>query len=597
MHKSDKSSKKHTVLRLGNYLKPHAGIMLLIIATVAIASVADILVPKVLAMATNELAYNFLNINFGLILTVLAICLALYVLSAAFQFVSDYSAAKMTQTVVYTLRKDMKAKLDKLPIKYFDNNSRGDLISRVTNDIETIANTLREGISQIIYSVVTIVGVLVLMFVTNVWMTLVTIITVPIIVLLSAIIAKQSKKMFARNQKELGILNGQIEEIYGGHQVVKLYGMEGESAADFAAINKRLQDAGYKAQGISGMIMPMLNFVGYLSYIGLVVLGGYLVGGANVPASQRIKIGDIQQFMMYRNRFMQPLNQIANIANVIQSTIAAAERVFEIFDAEEEENVGVKEMDTAAAKGKVVFENVNFGYDKDRPLITNLNLEVDAGDMVAIVGPTGAGKTTIVNLLMRFYDIDSGHIYIDGTDITEYTRNDLRRIIGMVLQDTWLYTGSIGDNIAYGRVGSTREDVIDAAKKAHVNHYIETTEEGYDTLINEESSNISQGQKQLLTIARAILSDSKILILDEATSSVDTRTEQYIQNAMTAMMKGRTSFVIAHRLSTIKNAAKILVMRDGQVVEQGNHKELIAKNGFYAELYNAQLNYVADQKD
>lgn len=581
---------KATVKRLLNYLKPQKKILLIVMAMAILSAIADIFIPKVLALATNEIAYNFANINFGYLLKVLACCLVLYLLSASFLFISNFSAAKMTQQVVYNLRSDMKLKLDKLPISYFDNSSRGDVLSRVTNDIDTIAGTLQESLTQLIFAFVTITGVLIMMLVTNIWMTLVTIATVPILLLITMIVATKSKKLFAKQQKELGVLNGHVEEMYGGHQVIKLYGREDESQATFAIINNRLADAGFKAQGMSSIIMPLMNFVGNLAYIGLCVLGGSLVGKPNLGIGNVFTIGTIQEFFMYRNKFTQPINQLANITNIIQSTIVASERVFEIFDAEEEINVENKEIDHVNAQGNVEFEDVSFSYNKDVELIADLNLVVNSGESVAIVGPTGAGKTTLVNLLMRFYDIDKGRIIIDGVDINDYSRNELRELFAMVLQDTWLFTGTIRDNIAYGLENATDEDVMNAAKSAHAHHFIMATADGYNTVINEEAGNISQGQKQLLTIARAILKNSKVLILDEATSSVDTRTEQYIQTAMTQMMEGKTSFVIAHRLSTIKSASKILVMNNGHVVEQGNHEELLKKGGFYAELYNAQLN-------
>ncbi|TDT63269.1 ABC transporter ATP-binding protein [Fonticella tunisiensis] len=523
------------------------------------------------------------KIDFKYIGNIVLILIGLYIVSAAFNYIQQYIMAGVAQKTVFDMRRDVNEKLNRLPLKYFDSRTHGEILSRVTNDLDTVAATLQQSLTQLITSVVTIVGIIIMMLTISPILTLVTIVTLPLSVLVTMAIAKKSQKLFAKQQKILGELNGHVEEMYTGHRIVKAFGHEERAINKFNEINERLYSVGWKAQFISGIIMPMMNFINNIGYVLVSVVGGIFV------TKGRINIGDIQAFIQYSRQFGQPIVQTANIANILQSTVAAAERVFEILDEVEEipdkEDAKVIEF----PKGGVRFENVTFGYKETVKLMENINIDVKPGQMIAIVGPTGAGKTTLVNLLMRFYEIQGGRITIDGVDIRDLRRGDLRRMFGMVLQDTWLFTGSIKDNIAYGRKGATFEEVVRAAKAAHADHFIRTLPEGYDTILNEEASNISQGQKQLLTIARAILADPVILILDEATSSVDTRTEVQIQRAMANLMKGRTSFVIAHRLSTIRDADLILVMNNGKIIEQGNHRELLEKGGFYADLYNSQF--------
>ncbi|MFB7642840.1 ABC transporter ATP-binding protein, partial [Peribacillus butanolivorans] len=482
---------------------------------------------------------------------------------------------------VYDLREDVNKKLEKLPLKYFEGRPNGETLSRMTNDIDTIGSTLQQSLTQFITSIVTILGIIIMMLSISPLLTLISIVSLPLSIFAIRPILKRSQKHFADQQRTLGQLNGHIEEMYTGHQVVKAFGHEKKASAQFVLVNEELYKAGSKAQFISGIIMPMMLFIGNLSYVLISVVGGILV------TQRSISIGDIQAFITYSKQFTQPITQTANIANIIQSTVAAAERVFELLDEEEE----MKEKTTASimrANGDVTFEHVDFGYGEDL-LIKDMNIDVLSGQTVAIVGPTGAGKTTMINLLMRFYELNGGKIKIDGLDTRNMSRNDLRKNFGMVLQDTWLFNGTIKDNIAYGKNGATDEEIFAAARTAHADHFIRTLPDGYETVLNEEASNISQGQKQLLTIARAVLADPPIMILDEATSSVDTRTEVFIQKAMRRLMEGRTSFVIAHRLSTIKDADLILVMDQGKVIEQGTHLELLEVNGFYADLYNSQF--------
>lgn len=527
------------------------------------------------------------TIDFNSIGKILLFVLGLYALSSIFYYIQGYIMAGITQKTIFRLRKDVSTKLDRLPMKYFDQNTHGEILSKVTNDIDTISNTLQQSLTQIIMSIVTVVGIVVMMLTISFWLTLITFLTLPLSALITAFIAKFSQKEFKINQEQLGKLNSHVEEMYSGHKVIKSLNQEQPSIAKFEVINNKLYRASWRSQFISGVIMPLLFFVSNIGYVGVAVVGGLLTSGG------LLSIGSIQAFMQYSRAFNQPITDIAGIFNTLQSTAAAAERVFLLLDEEEEvkEVVDAKTLDHV--EGAVKFENVFFSYRPDKPLIENMNLEVKAGDTVAIVGPTGAGKTTLVNLLMRFYELGSGAIYIDGNNITSLRRSELRKQFGMVLQDTWLFNGSIKDNIAYGRQGSSFEDVISASKVANVDHFVRTLPQGYDTVINEEANNISAGQKQLLTIARAVLSNPPILILDEATSSVDTRTEVLIQKAMLNIMRGRTSFVIAHRLSTIKNADLILVMNDGSIVEQGTHKDLLKQKGFYYNLYNSQF----DNKD
>ncbi|QGU94358.1 ATP-binding cassette domain-containing protein [Clostridium bovifaecis] len=543
------------------------------------------------------------KIDFDYIGRIIIILIALYLISALFGYIQQYIMAGVAQNTVFDMRKDVNEKLNRLPLKYFDSRTHGEVLSRVTNDLDTVAATLQQSLTQLITSVVTIVGIIVMMLTISPWLTLVTFITLPLSVLVTAGVAKKSQKYFKDQQKILGELNGHVEEMYTGHKIVKVFGREEKSIEDFNEINERLYNVGWKAQFISGIIMPMMNFVNNIGYVLVCVIGGVFV------TKGRMDVGGVQAFIQYSRQFGQPIVQTANIVNILQSTVAAAERVFEILDEVEEipdkedakiidfVSNEIKEKDKSnnklktigELKGEVVFEHVKFGYKETVTLMEDMHINVHQGQTIAIVGPTGAGKTTLVNLLMRFYEIQGGRITVDGVDIKDFKRGDLRSMFGMVLQDTWLFNGSIKDNIAYSRKNASFEEIVEAAKAAHADHFIRTLPEGYNTVLNEEASNISQGQKQLLTIARVILADPSILILDEATSSVDTRTEVQIQKAMNNLMKGRTSFVIAHRLSTIRDADLILVMNNGSIIEQGNHKELLEKDGFYADLYNSQF--------
>ncbi|CAM2851479.1 ABC transporter ATP-binding protein [Hathewaya histolytica] len=583
---------KGTLKRLLGYLKHFKFQLGLVVLMAILSTTFTVISPDIMGKVTDKLLQGVFmkmknvpgaKIDFGYIKNILVLLIVLYVTSAIFSYIQQYIMAGIAQKTVFNMRTDVNEKLARLPLKYFDSHTHGEILSRVTNDVDNISTTLQQSITQLITSVVTLIGIIIMMLRISPLMTLICFITIPLSVIVTKNIATRSQKFFAKQQKELGELNGHIEEMYTGHKIIKAFGREEESIDEFDKINKKLYESNWKAQFISGIIMPLMTFINNIGYVFVCVVGGILV------TKRRLNIGNIQAFIMYSKQFTQPIVQTANIANIIQSTVASAERVFELLDEEEQipdkENSKVIEL----PKGEVKFENVEFGYKKGETLIDNMNIDVKKGQTIAIVGPTGAGKTTIINLLMRFYEIDSGRITVDGIDIRDIKRGDLRNMFGMVLQDTWLFSGTIRENIAYGREGATEEDVINAAKLAHADHFIRTLPDGYDTLINEEASNISQGQKQLLTIARAILANPSILILDEATSSVDTRTELYIQNAMAELMKGRTSFVIAHRLSTIRDADLILVMNRGTVIEQGNHEELLRKDGFYADLYNSQF--------
>jgi len=531
---------------------------------------------------TEFQAASQLKIDFDKVAQILLWVLILYAISGLLSFIMNWIMAKTSQQIVYDMRRQVDEKLSRLPLKYFDSRTHGEILSRVTNDIDTVSTTLSQGLTQVITSVTMVVGIVVMMFTISWLITLVCLLVLPLSFILVQLIVKRSQKYFRGQQKELGHINGHVEEMYGGHLVVKAFGKETESVEKFDEMNERLYAVGWKAQFLSGIMMPAVNFISNLSYVAVCVVGGVMV------INGQITVGDVQAFIQYSRRFTQPITQVAQIANVLQSTVAAAERVFEVLD-EPEMPADSHENAIEYPKGSVRFEHVNFGYNPDVTVIKDMSLDVKPGDVIAIVGPTGAGKTTLVNLLMRFYDVDSGRIFVDGVDIRTLPRDALRRQFGMVLQDTWLFGGTIRENIRYGREGATDEDIYRAAKMAHADHFIRTLPLGYDTVLNEEASNISQGQRQLITIARALLADPPILILDEATSSVDTRTEAYIQNAMIELMKGRTNFVIAHRLSTIKNASTILVMNDGRIIEQGNHAALMEQNGFYADLYNSQF--------
>ncbi|WP_336762749.1 ABC transporter ATP-binding protein [Paenibacillus sp. USHLN196] len=583
---------KGTLRRLIQYLQPHRYRLLGVLIAAILSTVFSIISPKVMAEGTDILSQGAIailqgvqgaGIDFPALIKVLYLLVGLYLFSAAFMYLQQYLMAGVAQRVVYDMREQISEKVGRLPLKYFDSRTHGETLSRATNDVDNISNTLQQSLAQFITSVVTIVGVIIMMLTISPWMTLITILTLPLSVVVVMLVASRSQKHFAGQQKSLGELNGHVEEMYTGHKVVKAFGREEESVQQFEKVNEELYESGWKAQFISGIIMPLMSFVGNLGYVLICVVGGiFVTRGA-------ISIGDILAFTQYSRQFTQPINQIANISNIIQSTIASAERVFELLDEEEEVPESKQPVQLQQPKGAVAFQGVNFGYKENELLIRNMNIDVKPGQTVAIVGPTGAGKTTLINLLMRFYEIQDGQITIDGVNIQDMERGKLRSLFGMVLQDTWLFNGTIRDNIAYGREGATEEDVFKAADAAHADHFIRTLPDGYDTVLNEEASNISQGQKQLLTIARAILANPAILILDEATSSVDTRTEVFIQKAMNDLMKDRTSFVIAHRLSTIRGADLILVMDHGNVIEQGNHDELMASQGFYADLYNSQF--------
>ncbi|TCJ01294.1 ABC transporter ATP-binding protein [Cytobacillus praedii] len=581
---------KGTLKRLIGYLKPRRYQLAAVFVAAILSTIFMIAGPKIMGTAITELfegAYGKFQgipgaaINFTKIGQILLILAGLYVFSSLFSYLQQYIMSSVAQKTVYDLREDVNEKLGRLPLKYFDGRSNGETLSRVTNDIDTIGSTLQQSLTQFITSIVTIVGIIIMMLSISPILTLIAVISLPVSMFAIGPILKRSQKHFADQQRTLGQLNGHIEEMYTGHQVVKAFGHEKKALEQFDAVNEELYTAGRKAQFISGIIMPIMFFIGNISYVIISVVGGILV------TQKAITIGDIQAFITYSKQFTQPITQTANIANIIQATVAAAERVFELLD-EEEEKKEVTTESLSRAQGAVTFEHVDFGYGEDL-LIKDMNINVEPGQTVAIVGPTGAGKTTMINLLMRFYELNGGKIKIDGLDTRNMSRRDLRKSFGMVLQDTWLFNGTIKDNLAYGKDGATDDEIFAAARAAHADHFIRTLPDGYETVLNEEASNISQGQKQLLTIARAILADPPIMILDEATSSVDTRTEIFIQQAMNRLLEGRTSFVIAHRLSTIKDADLILVMKEGKVIEQGTHLELLEENGFYADLYNSQF--------
>ncbi|WP_088227998.1 ABC transporter ATP-binding protein [Desulfosporosinus sp. FKB] len=577
---------KGTLHRLLGYLKPQRLKLSFVVVFAILSTVFSIVGPKIMGQATTIMFDGIMNggkINFDAIWRIVLTLIVLYLLSSLFSYAQQYIMAGVAQKIVYNLRKDVDEKLTLLPLRFFDARTHGEILSRVTNDVDNIANTLQQSLTQLITSVVTIIGVIVMMLTISPLLTLIVLLTLPLYILVTSMIAKHSQRFFAAQQKSLGELNGHVEEMFTGHVIIKAFGHERKSIETFKEINDRLYDAGWKAQFISGIIMPLMRFVSNLGYVIVSVVGGIFV------THGRINIGDVQAFIQYSRQFTMPIVQTANIANIIQSTVASAERVFELLDEVEEIPDSEDAKVIPFPQGNVSFENVDFSYKEQEPLITKMNIDVREGNTIAIVGPTGAGKTTLVNLLMRFYDVDKGKITVDGVDIRDIKRGELRNIFGMVLQDTWLFNGTILENIAYGREGASEEDVIMAAKAAHADHFIKTLPDGYMTILNEEASNISQGQKQLLTIARAILADPAILILDEATSSVDSRTEVYIQKAMTELMKGRTSFVIAHRLSTIRDADVILVMNNGRIIEMGNHGELLEQKGFYADLYNSQF--------
>lgn len=523
------------------------------------------------------------GIDFEALGKILLTLIALYVLSAVFSFVQGWFMTGISNKVTYSFRREISEKIHRMPMNYFDTTSHGEILSRVTNDVDTVSVSLNQSLTNLITSVVSIVGVLIMMLRISVSMTLLALLILPISGLVISKVVKKSQKFFSQQQEYLGHVNGQVEEVYGGHTIVKAFNKEEEFIQEFDQKNNKLYESAWKSQFLSGLMMPIMQFIGNLGYVGVAILGGYLA------INGKIKVGQIQSFFQYIRNFTQPIAQLSQVANMFQSTAAAAERVFEFLSADEEVQTVENPVSIEGLNGNVEFKNVHFGYNPDKIIINDFNASIHHGQKIAIVGPTGAGKTTMVKLLMRFYDINSGEILIDGNNIQDFDRNELRKLFGMVLQDTWLFNGTIMENIRYSKLDATDEEVIKAAKAAHVHHFISTLPDGYQMVLNEEASNVSQGQKQLLTIARAILADPKILILDEATSSVDTRTEILIQKAMDTLMKGRTSFIIAHRLSTIRDADLILVMNEGDIVEQGNHEELLAKGGFYAKLYNSQF--------
>ena len=583
---------KVSMRRLLRYLKPRAGSLIVVLLMAILGTVFAIFAPRIMGNATTRIFEGLkgimthapgAGIDFGFIGRTAVLLIGLYSISALFMYVQQFIMAGVAQKTVYDMRRDVKDKLTRLPLKFYDGRTHGEIMSRFTNDMDNIATTLQQSLTQLITSAVTILGVIIMMLTISPLLTLITIVVLPLSFIMTRFIAPRSQKHFKEQWKHLGSLNGHVEEMYTGHSIVKAFGRERKSIEKFNDTNEKLYQASWRAQFVSGLLFPLMTFINNIGYVAVAVAGGVMVTRNAIP------IGDILAFIQYSRQFSMPIAQVANIANVLQSTVASAERVFELLDEQEETADAPDARELSSPRGEVRFENVRFSYKEDVPLIQGMNLDVREGETVAIVGPTGAGKTTLVNLLMRFYDTQGGRITIDGRDIRDVPRGNLRRTFGMVLQDTWLFNGSIRDNIAYGRDDASDEEVRQAAIAAHADHFIRTLPDGYQTVLNEEASNISQGQRQLLTIARAVLIDPAILILDEATSSVDTRTEVLIQKAMATLMKGRTSFVIAHRLSTIRDAKLILVMNRGAIIETGTHKELLARGGFYAELYNSQF--------
>ena len=585
---------KGTIRKLMGYLSRYKIALVFVVIFAIGSTIFNIVGPKVLGKATTEI-YNGLiskvsggsGIDFTKIGHIMIILLALYIASALFSFIQGYIMTGISQKLTYRLRKEISEKIDRLPMNYFDKMTHGEILSRITNDVDTLSQSLNQSATQLITSVTTIIGVLVMMLSISPLMTIIALLILPVSMLFISLIVKRSQKYFKNQQEYLGHVNGQVEEIYGGLNIVKAFNKEEDVIETFDRDNDMLYQSAWKSQFLSGIMMPIMSFVGNLGYVAVVIFGGYLT----IKGS--IEVGDIQSFIQYVRQFTQPIQQVAQVTNMLQSTAAAAERVFEFLEEEEEIQTQENVVPVESLESRVEFDHVKFGYNPDHVIIHDFSAKVEPGQKIAIVGPTGAGKTTMVKLLMRFYELNGGSIKVDGHDIRDFKRGDIRQIFGMVLQDTWLFKGSIEDNIRYGKLDATHEDVVAAAKAARVHRFVQTLPGGYDMELNEEASNVSQGQKQLLTIARAILADPKILILDEATSSVDTRTEVQIQKAMDTLMEGRTSFIIAHRLSTIRNADMILVMKDGDIVEHGNHDELLAKGGFYADLYNSQFEETA----
>ncbi len=577
------------------YLSKYKIALTIVILFAVGSTIFSIVGPKILGNATTEIFNGIVSklsggsgIDFGKIASILLTLLTLYIISAVFSLIQGFTMTGVSQKLTYKLRNDIAKKINHLPMRYFDKRTNGEVLSIITNDIDTLSQNLNQSITQIITSICTLIGILIMMISISWEMTLVSIIILPVTIFVVKNVVGRSQKYFTAQQDYLAQVNGQVEEIYGGHTIVKAFNGEEQAINEFEKANKKLYESGWKSQFISGLMHPIMNFIGNVGYVAVSILGGYLA------IKGKITVGNIQSFIQYNKQFTQPINQIAQVSAMLQSMVAAAERVFEFLEEDEEVENIEKTANIENVKGNVEFDHVQFGYDEDRIIINDFNAKIKQGQKIAIVGPTGAGKTTMVKLLMRFYDVNQGAILIDGHNIKDFTRADLRKNFGMVLQDTWLFGGTVKDNIKYGKPEATDAEVIEAAKSAHVHHFIKTLPKAYDMVINEESSNISAGQKQLLTIARVILADPKILILDEATSSIDTRTEQRIQSAMDNLMKGRTSFIIAHRLSTIKNADLILVMNHGDIVEQGTHEELLEKGGFYSDLYNSQFEEVEE---
>ena len=589
-HEKPKDFKKTTKKLIKQYLSKYKIALAIVILFAVGSTIFTIVGPKILGNATTEIFNGIVDkmsggngIDFGKIGSIAITLIVLYLVSALFSFIQGFTMTSVSQKLTYKLRNDIAVKINKLPMKYFDKRTNGEVLSVITNDIDTLSMNLNQSITHIITAVCTIVGILIMMFSISWQMTIISLIILPVAGIIVKFIVGKSQKYFQRQQDYLGHVNGQVEEIYGGLNIVKVFNAEEKVTKEFEKANNELYRSGWRSQFLSGLMHPVVNFISNIGYVGVAVAGGYLA------ANGTITVGNIQSFIQYNKQFTQPINQIAQISAMLQSMVAAAERIFEFLEEPEEEKTEKGNIDTQKLKGNVEFEHVKFGYDPEKIIIKDFNADVKEGQKIAIVGPTGAGKTTMVKLLMRFYDVTSGAIKVDGHNVKDFERGELRKMFGMVLQDTWLFGGTVKDNIKYGNEEATDDEVIEAAKAAHVHHYIKTLSNGYNSIINEESSNISAGQKQLLTIARVILADPKILILDEATSSIDTRTEIQIQSAMDNLMKGRTSFIIAHRLSTIRNADLILVMNHGDIVEQGTHDDLLAKGGFYADLYNSQF--------
>lgn len=591
-----KDFKQTTKKLVSTYLAKYKFSLIIVFIFAIGSTIFTIVGPKILGNATTEVFNGIVSkmsggseIDFTKIAEILITLLVLYVISAIFSFIQGFTMTGVSQKVTYKLRADISKKINKLPMKYFDKKTHGEVLSIITNDVDTLSMNLNQSITQIITSICTVIGILIMMLTISWEMTLISLIIIPISGIIIKKIVEKSQKYFKSQQDYLGHVNGQVEETYGGLDIVKAFNGEERAIKEFKNANDELYISAWKSQFLSGLMFPIMNFISNIGYVGVAVAGGYLA------LNGTITVGNIQSFIQYNKQFTHPINQIAQISGMLQAMIAAAERVFDFLEQPEEEQTNNKDIDTSKLKGNVKFKNVKFGYDEGKTIINDFSSKIKEGQKIAIVGPTGAGKTTIVKLLMRFYDVSSGEILVDGYNIKDFERGELRKIFGMVLQDTWLFGGTVKENIKYGKEDATDDEIIRAAKAAHVHHFIKTLPNGYNSILNEESSNVSAGQKQLLTIARVILTDPKILILDEATSSIDTRTEIEIQKAMDNLMEGRTSFIIAHRLSTIKNADLILVMNHGDIVEQGTHEELLNKNGFYADLYNSQFEDCNDE--